>query len=339
MVVEELTISFIGGGTMAEAMLSGILEGGLATSSAIAVGEPLAARRDYLSGRYGVKATPENLEAIRGAHLVVLAVKPQQMEAVMKELRGHLDSSQAVLSIVAGATLRSMSRGLEHLAIIRVMPNTPAQVAEGMSVWTAAPEVSTRQREVAQGMLKALGEEMYVSEEKYLDMATALSASGPAYVFLFLEALIDAGVYLGLTRDMAQTLATQTVLGSATLAKKSGRHPVELRNMGHYHQRRHRRPREGHRPGGGGVMSYVLQLVNALITFLSLAIFGRIILDWLIVGGIMRQGNPLREAMIRITEPILAPIRRYAHIGMIDLSPMVAIIILMLIQQALASLS
>ena len=86
-------------------------------------------------------------------------------------------------------------------------------------------------------------------------------------------------------------------------------------------------------------MSYVLQLVNALITFLSLAIFGRIILDWLIVGGIMRQGNPLREAMIRITEPILAPIRRYAHIGMIDLSPMVAIIILMLIQQALASLS
>jgi pyrroline-5-carboxylate reductase len=216
---------------MAEAMLAGILGKDLAAASAITVGEPVEQRRDYLADRYGVATSDENLTAIQQADMVVLAVKPQQLGGVLAELRGHLTTSQALLSIVAGAPIRQISHGLAHPAVVRVMPNTPAQVGEGMSVWTTAPDVSDEQRKMARGILKTLGEEIYVAEEKYLDMATALSASGPAYVFLFLEALIDAGVYLGLPRDMANTLALQTFLGSANLAKQSGKHPAELRNM------------------------------------------------------------------------------------------------------------
>ena len=228
---KELTLAFIGGGTMAEAILSGVLDKGLASPSAIVVGEPMSQRQQYLSDRYGVQTTAENLRAIEGAHMVILAVKPQQLGDVTAELRGQLAPYQAVLSIVAGATVDSISRELDHSIVIRVMPNTPAQVGQGMSVWTVAPEVSGEQRDVTRQLLKTLGEEIYVSDEKYLDMATALSASGPAYVFLFLEALVDAGVYLGLPRDMAQTLATQTFLGSATLARESEKHLAELRNM------------------------------------------------------------------------------------------------------------
>lgn len=216
---------------MAEAMIAGILGKGLTVSSAIVVGEPLVQRQKYLNDRYGVQVTAENLRAIDGAQMVVLAVKPQQMVDVMAELQGMLGPSQAVLSIVAGVTVESISRGLDHPVVIRIMPNTPAQVGQGMSVWTTTPEVSDEQRDVARELLKTLGEEIYVSEEKYLDMATALSASGPAYVFLFLEAMIDAGVYLGLPRDMALSLALKTFLGSATLATESGKHPAELRNM------------------------------------------------------------------------------------------------------------
>lgn len=227
----DLTISFIGGGTMAEAILAAVLGKGLVDSSAIVVGEPIAQRREYLSDSYGVQATPDNLKAIEGAQMVVLAVKPQLLGDVMAELQGRIAPSQTVLSIVAGANLETISSRLDHPAVIRVMPNTPAQVGQGMSVWTAAPEVSNAHKEMTQAILTTLGQEIYVSEEKYLDMATALSASGPAYVFLFLEALIDAGVYLGLSRDMAHTLALQTILGSVVLAKESGKHPAELRNM------------------------------------------------------------------------------------------------------------
>jgi pyrroline-5-carboxylate reductase len=228
---KELTIAFIGGGTMAEAILSGVLNSGMITTGNIAVGEPVAQRREYLSSQRGVQVTSDNLKAIEGAQVVVLAVKPQQLEVVMAGLQGKLAASQAVMSIVAGAAVETIAAGLDHPAVIRVMPNTPAQVGHGMSVWTAAPEVSSAHTDVVREMLKTLGQEIYVADEKYLDMATALSASGPAYVFLFLEALIDAGVYLGLSRNMSQALALQTVKGSAALAMESGKHPAELRNM------------------------------------------------------------------------------------------------------------
>ena len=228
---EQLKLAFIGGGTMAEAILSGVLDNGLAAPGGVRVGEPVEGRRNYLSERYGVGTTSDNCQAVESADLAILAVKPQQLGDVLGELRGRLTASQAALSIVAGATMKSIAKGLDHPAVIRVMPNTPAQVGQGMSVWTASADVSTGHENAARTILRSLGEEVYVAEEKYLDMATALSASGPAYVYLFLESLIDAGVYLGLSRDMAQALALQTVYGSAALAKSSGRHPAELRNM------------------------------------------------------------------------------------------------------------
>lgn len=227
----RLKVAFIGGGIMAEAIMAGILNRSVATPDAISVGEPLEQRRQYLETTYGVSASGDNVSTAKDADLVVLAVKPQQLSAVLEEMSGRLTESQTALSIVAGASVRQISLGLGHAAVIRVMPNTPAQVGQGMTVWTTSSSVSDAQRETAREVLATLGEEMFVADEKYLDMATALSASGPAYVFLFLEAMIDAGVYLGLPRDMAGTLALQTFLGSATLAKQSGKHPAELRNM------------------------------------------------------------------------------------------------------------
>lgn len=226
-----MRIGFIGGGTMAAAIMARVLDSGLASPSEVVVGEPVEARRSHLAHEYGVAVTAKNTQAAADADLVVLAVKPQDLPAVMGELRGSLQPSQTVLSIIAGAKLGTLRRGLSHAALVRVMPNTPAQVGAGMSVWTATPEVPADRVEATRGLLGAIGEEVYVADERYLDMATALSASGPAFVLLFLEAMIDAGVHVGLPRPMAETLAGQTVLGTARLAVETGTHPAALRNM------------------------------------------------------------------------------------------------------------
>ncbi len=229
--VLDMKISFVGGGVMAEALLGGILEAGIASADEIGVGEPLEARRAHLEERYGLKAHPANADALRGADIAVLAVKPQSLPEVMEEIAGGMRADVAVVSIVAGARMDALMRGLKHPAVIRVMPNTPAQIGAGMSVWTAAAEVSGAKIEATRLMLQTLGAELYVTDEKLIDMATALSASGPAYVFMFIESLIDAGVYLGMPRDMARRLTLETVLGSARLVKESGRHPAELKDM------------------------------------------------------------------------------------------------------------
>ncbi|MFA5079571.1 MAG: pyrroline-5-carboxylate reductase, partial [Dehalococcoidia bacterium] len=139
--------------------------------------------------------------------------------------------SQLVISIAAGITLGTMAQSLKQAALVRAMPNTPAQVGRGMTVWTSSGELSGKKHEMARRILASLGDELYLKDEKYLDMATAVSGSGPAYVFLFMEALIDAGVHIGLTRDVAQKLVVETVAGSAEAMKKTARHPAELRNM------------------------------------------------------------------------------------------------------------
>ena len=226
-----MKISFIGGGVMAEALIGGILRAGLASPEDVSVGEPVEARRAQLEKQYGLSARTGNLEAIEGADIVALAVKPQSLPQVMSELNGGLGQEHAVLSIVAGATMATLSRGLDHSALIRVMPNTPAQIGAGMSVWTASPQVPEAKVTAARDILRTLGEELYVPDEKLIDMATALSASGPAYVFLFIESLIDAGVYLGMARDMARRLVLQTVLGSTKLVMETGRHPAVLKDM------------------------------------------------------------------------------------------------------------
>ena len=216
---------------MAEALIGGILGAGLAAPDDIRVCEPVESRRAYLEAKYRLKAFANNLEAPRGSELVLLAVKPQNLGEVLSELSGGLQPENTVVSIIPGATITTLTTGLKHSAVIRVMPNTPAQIGAGISVWTASPDVPQARVAATGDILRTLGEEVYVPDEKLIDMATALSASGPAYVFLFIEALIDAGVYLGMGRDMARKLVLQTVLGSTRLVQESGRHPADLKDM------------------------------------------------------------------------------------------------------------
>ncbi len=216
---------------MAEAIIGGVLSAKLASPEDICVGEPISQRGQYLNGHYGVLTTPDNLKAADGADLIILAIKPQEFGNVSQQIKGKLGPQQAGLSIIAGAKLSTLTEGLGHNAVVRVMPNMPAQIGEGMSLWTATKDVGNAHREMARSILTTVGREIYVEDEKYLDMATALSASGPAYVFLFIEALIDAGVYVGLPRDMARTLALQMVYGSTKLVMETGKHPAELKDL------------------------------------------------------------------------------------------------------------
>ncbi|MSP78117.1 MAG: pyrroline-5-carboxylate reductase [Dehalococcoidia bacterium] len=226
-----MKVAFVGGGVMAEAILSSLLSKKIAGPRDITVGEPIEARRSQLSQQYGIATSQSNAQVCAGADMVVFSIKPQSLGAVLKELRGVLKPTQAVLSIMAGITTGQIVQGLNHQAVVRVIPNTPAQVGAGMSVWTATPEITSQQREAAKQLLAALGEEVYVPEEKYIDMATALSSSGVAFVLAFAEAMMDGGVHVGMSRDMAQSLTYQTIAGTIELARKMQKHPAELRNM------------------------------------------------------------------------------------------------------------
>ena len=224
-------VAFIGGGTMAEAMVRGLFDKHLMPPSHVLVTGPRRERRADLAKRFGVKALASNVEAARAAHVVIFSVKPQVLPTVLRELRGELREDQLVLSIVAGAPIAVIRDGLEHAVIVRAMPNTPAQIGMGVTAWTAAAAVDREQRERAKAILGALGEELEVDDEGQVDMATALSGTGPTYVFLLMEALVDAGVHLGFSRRVAQELVLRTVEGSAAFARQSGRHLAELRNM------------------------------------------------------------------------------------------------------------
>ena len=223
-------IAFIGPGVMAEAMIAGLLNKKLADAKNIIASGPREARGEELTKKYGIKFTADNSAASHGADVVVLSVKPQRLTEVMKGLKG-IRSDALVLSIIAGANIKKISTGLKHKYIVRSMPNTPGQIGEGITVWTASKEVTEEQQEMARALLGALGEEVFVEDESYLDMATALSGSGPAYVFLFTEALIDAGVHMGFPRRIAEQLVLQTIKGSASYYQGAARHPATLRNQ------------------------------------------------------------------------------------------------------------
>ena len=226
-----MKIAFIGGGNMGEVIISAILAKGLSTSAGIRVSDIKDERCRYLKQAYGVAVAGDNRAVAAGGEVVVLAVKPQNLTEVMAELNGQLKPDQLVLSIIAGARIDTLRRGLGHDAVVRAMPNTPAKVGQGVSVWTATAEVTGPQKARAGAILGAMGGEFYVADEKYLDMATAVSGSGPAYVFLFVEALTEAAVKIGLPQDMALELVMQTLLGSGGYLQKSGRAPAELRRM------------------------------------------------------------------------------------------------------------
>jgi pyrroline-5-carboxylate reductase len=226
-----MRIAFVGGGAMGEAMLSAILDKGLSTPQAIAVSDVNDARRHHLEQKYQVVVMSSNQLAVEKAAVVILAIKPQNLAEVMAELRGQLKSSQLVLSIIAGARINTLYLGLNHGSIVRVMPNTPAQIGEGISVWTATAEVTEQQQKWTASILGAMGREIYVDDEKFIDMATAVSGSGPAYIFLMIESLVEAAVHIGLPQDIAQELVLQTILGSGHFVQRSGKSPVELRRM------------------------------------------------------------------------------------------------------------
>lgn len=226
-----MNISFIGGGIMAEAIIRGILGANIASSRDISVSDPIKLRRQYLSETYDVSTYSSNADVISRSELVILSIKPQNLKEVVWEIKSSLSSKNTIVSIIAGASMQSLCKELEHNKVIRLMPNTPAQIGQGITVWTSSTEVSEREIESTRKILKTLGDEIYVTEEKYIDMATALSASGPAYVFMFIESLIDAGVYLGMSREMSRKLAIETILGSTKLLKSSGNHPATLRDM------------------------------------------------------------------------------------------------------------
>jgi pyrroline-5-carboxylate reductase len=223
-------IAFIGPGVMGEAMVAGLIRQKLAQPQELTVAGPRLERLDQLQVKYGVNTALDNAAAARQADIVVLSVKPQRLAKVLAGLKGALQPHALVLSIVAGASIEKISRGLGHGIIVRSMPNTPAQIGEGITVWTASPEVSAEQQEMARQILLALGEEVFVEDESYLDMATALSGTGPAYVFLFMEAMVDAGVHLGFPRRVAEKLVAQTVLGSVDFYIKAS-DPVHLAHL------------------------------------------------------------------------------------------------------------
>ncbi|MGQ9516974.1 MAG: pyrroline-5-carboxylate reductase [Anaerolineae bacterium] len=223
-------MAFIGSGTMAEAMIKGLTDQARIAPQQIIASGPRPERGEYLHSRYGIQATTNNVEAVRDADIVVLSIKPQVLPKVLKELHDKPREDALILSIVAGAKIRVISQGLGRDAVVRAMPNTPARVGMGMTVWTATPHATELQIAQARQILSALGDEIYMEDEEYLDMATALSGTGPAYVFFFMEALIDAGVHLGFSRRIAQQLVLKTIEGSVEIAKQTGLHPVELRN-------------------------------------------------------------------------------------------------------------
>ncbi len=224
-------IAFIGGGAMGEAMVSAILDAKVTDAQSVTVSDVSKARREVLADKYGVKTTDSNVLAVAGADAVVLAVKPQNLKAAMAELQGKLQPGQLVVSIVAGAKISDLAQGLKHRVVVRTMPNMPAQVRRGITVWTATPETGEQQKSRVRTILAAMGREIYVAEEKYVDMATAVSGSGPAYVFLIIEALTDAAVHIGFPRDVAEQLVLETVAGSTYAVEAMHKHPAELKNM------------------------------------------------------------------------------------------------------------
>lgn len=224
-----MKIAFIGAGVMGEALIKGVLAKGLSKPEELIANDVSVSRLETIGSNYRIKTSNDHANAVREADAIVLAVKPQDLNELMPKLKGKVGDDQLVLSIIAGAKLATIAGGLEHNTVVRAMPNTPAQVGAGTCVWTAAVGVDERHKTAAKSILGALGTEIYVPNEEYIDMATAISGSGPAYIYLFMESLIEAAISIGLPRQMAQELVLETVLGAAHLAKKTGKQPGELR--------------------------------------------------------------------------------------------------------------
>ena len=234
--LKNLHLAFIGCGVMGESMLAGILRLKLVDPNNMAASHPRESRRAQLTEKYGITVFESNAEAAKTAvgrenSAVLLCVKPQRLARVLADLDGILHLDQLVVSIVAGATIEHLAAELGTAKIVRAMPNTPSQIGAGITAWTCTKAVEENERGHVREILAALGKELFVETENMIDMATSLSATGPTYIFMVMEALTDAGVHLGFSRDMARELVQETMLGSVKFAIESHKHPAELRNM------------------------------------------------------------------------------------------------------------
>lgn len=231
MPLAKSTIATVGSGVMAEAMIAGLLRGKQIAPNRIIASHPRADRRSELISTYGISTVEDNASAVQQADVVLLAIKPQMLARVGREIAPALKRGKLVISIIAGATTTALINALGHEQIVRSMPNTPAQLGRGMTVWFATPKVTHAQKDQARVLLASLGAQLEVDDEKLVAMATAVSGTGPTYVFLVMEALIDAAVHLGFPRHVAHDLVIETLEGSTLFAKASGMHPAQLRNM------------------------------------------------------------------------------------------------------------
>jgi pyrroline-5-carboxylate reductase len=234
MSVKDVRIGFLGGGAMGEALAAGVIAAG-APQSAVRAADPDPARCKALEQSLGIETTADNAAVVEASDVVVLAVKPGLVGRVLDGLGGADASALARplwISIAAGVPLRAFAASLPAGArVVRAMPNTPALVRAGATAFVANEACTARDRELAHALFEAVGLAWEAPSEGLLDAVTGLSGSGPAYVFVLLEALADAGVRMGLPREAAGTLATQTVLGAAKLAQESGRHPAALKDQ------------------------------------------------------------------------------------------------------------
>ena len=229
-------IAFVGCGVMAEAMVAGVLRKNLVGAEQITATHPRENRRKELRDKYGIQTFESNAEAIETIKreknsVVALCVKPQRLSGVLQELGGIVSPDQIVLSIIAGARVETIADALDNRKIVRAMPNTPSQIGAGITAWTCSEEINDAERANIKSLLTALGKEIYVPNENMIDMATSLSATGPTYIFMVMEALTDAGVHLGFSRETSKELVQETMLGAVLFAMESHKHPAELRNM------------------------------------------------------------------------------------------------------------
>ena len=228
-------LGFIGGGNMAEAMIKGLLSASFIEAKNIFVSEPSEAKRDTLHAKYKIKVSADNRELVKKCDILILAVKPQIFQEVLVDICSLVDSDKLVISIAAGVPIAIIDDALrgdknKKFSIVRTMPNTPALVQEGVTAIASGQHVSKTDVKIAHRIFEAVGCTVDVEEDQ-LDAVTGLSGSGPAYIFMLIEALSDAGVKMGLSREVANILTIQTVLGSAKLARESGKHPGELKDM------------------------------------------------------------------------------------------------------------
>lgn len=232
----KLHLTFIGCGVMAESVIAGLLRKNLVKPEQITASHPRKNRRKELTEKYGIRLFEKNTEAVESVKTrknsgVFLCVKPQRIKALLEELKGVVAPDQMVLSIIAGARIELISDALGNEKIVRTMPNTPSQIGAGMTAWTCTEQISEDERSQVKSLLSALGKELFVENENMIDMATSLSATGPTYIFMVMEALTDAGVHLGFSREVSKELVQETMLGSVLFAMESHKHPAELRNM------------------------------------------------------------------------------------------------------------